>query len=233
MTDAGHGPGWWLASDGRYYPPASHPDPAHRLRWASDPAPTAPPSEAPTIDLSVATTPAPAWEPGRPSAAPERVPVPPVARPPVSWPAASAEAPAPPQGNVAAASTASVGALVAGAGTFLAWSEVRTDIASLSRNGWQLGADGRFTLAAAVVAAAAAGVAWAGVRHVALRFVLAAAAVVLLAVFVVDLVDVLDARDTPGLEADVRIGLWMIGGAGVLLAVAAALERSPLRLPRR
>lgn len=31
----GHEPGWWLAADGRYYPPSDHPDPEHRARFRS------------------------------------------------------------------------------------------------------------------------------------------------------------------------------------------------------
>lgn len=38
MTDGAPGSEWWLASDGRWYPPATHPDPSKRPGWwcASD-----------------------------------------------------------------------------------------------------------------------------------------------------------------------------------------------------
>lgn len=38
--DEHSGRGWWQASDGRWYPPEQHPDPAHRGRYAA-PAPAA------------------------------------------------------------------------------------------------------------------------------------------------------------------------------------------------
>lgn len=41
MSDTPQGPGWWLASDGRYYPPEQHPS-------ASQPGPTPPAVVAPT-----------------------------------------------------------------------------------------------------------------------------------------------------------------------------------------
>lgn len=52
MSDAPHGPGWWQASDGRYYPPEQHPNanptqvvppapPAPQQSWTA-PAPAAP-----------------------------------------------------------------------------------------------------------------------------------------------------------------------------------------------
>ncbi len=34
MSDTQRGPGWWIASDGRWYPPESHADPDWRARWA-------------------------------------------------------------------------------------------------------------------------------------------------------------------------------------------------------
>ncbi|MGI9606685.1 MAG: hypothetical protein ACR2P0_11150 [Acidimicrobiales bacterium] len=34
MSDVFQGPGWWMASDGKWYAPDVHPDPAHRDRFA-------------------------------------------------------------------------------------------------------------------------------------------------------------------------------------------------------
>jgi hypothetical protein len=45
MSDASQGPGWWVASDGKWYPPESHPD---YLPPAPPPPPTASPPVAQT-----------------------------------------------------------------------------------------------------------------------------------------------------------------------------------------
>jgi hypothetical protein len=132
---------------------------------------------------------------------------------------------------------ASVAAFLVCVGVFLPWVEASNELLVLERSGWHVGADGRLALGAGFVAAAAAGVAWVGVRHLALKVVLAVTAVLLLAVFVVELLDVLDFEDrlastVPGSSVSVGLGLWFVGVAGVLLAVAAALERSRIRLPR-
>lgn len=261
MTDAGSQPGWWLASDGRWYPPSSHPDPTHRARWASAPQPGLPTSEQPTEAIPTLAVPPGGMPPGpppvyppqgwpapqapAPTAAipglPSQVPMRVEPRPPGAWPATSAAGTPPsqvPSGNVAAAAVASVAAFLVCVGVFLPWIEASNELLVLERSGWHVGADGRLALAAGFVAAAAAGVAWVGVRHLALKAVLAVAAVVLLAVFVVELLDVLDFEDrlgaaVPGSSVSVGLGLWFVGGAGVLLAVAAALERSRIRLPQR
>jgi hypothetical protein len=167
-------------------------------------------------------------------------------RPPGAWPAtdvgatptASSATGKVATGNAATAAVASVAAFLVCVGVFLPWIEASNELLVLERSGWHVGADGRLALAAGFVAAAAAGVAWVGVRHLFLKTVLATTAVVLLAVFVVELLDVLDFEDrlaatVPGSSVSVGLGLWFVGGAGVLLAVAAALERSRIRLPRR
>ena len=33
MSDVFEGPGWWMASDGKWYAPERHPDPAYRERF--------------------------------------------------------------------------------------------------------------------------------------------------------------------------------------------------------
>lgn len=56
MSDTSQGPGWWQASDGRYYPPESAPQPAHQ--WAPPRpdqwAPPGPPTSQRTNGLAVA-----------------------------------------------------------------------------------------------------------------------------------------------------------------------------------
>lgn len=62
--------GWWQASDGNWYPPESHPDPAYRARFvpATPPAPTvplgmAPPSAPGPVTPPVQDAPAPGFGP--------------------------------------------------------------------------------------------------------------------------------------------------------------------------
>ncbi len=55
------GSGWWQASDGRWYPPEQHPDPAHRARYAAPapaagPAPVAGPKVLPPRPVRTSTT---------------------------------------------------------------------------------------------------------------------------------------------------------------------------------
>lgn len=261
MTDAGSQPGWWLASDGRWYPPSSHPDPAHRARWASTPQPGLPTSEQPTEAVPTIPVPPGGLPPGPPPVyppqgwavpdtsapaagipgLPAQVPMRVEPRPPGTWPTTDVGGPpTPPEstGNVATAAVASVAAFLVCVGVFLPWIEASNELFTLERSGWHVGTDGRLALAAGFVAAAAAGVAWVGLRHLALKAVLAVTAVLLLAVFVVELLDVLDFEDrlattVPGSSVSVGLGLWFVGASGVLLAVAAALERSRIRLPRR
>ncbi len=86
MSDTPQGPGWWLASDGKYYPPqpSSPPEP-----------PVAPPTaeQPPTMDEQPPTalqppTPGQPWAPPGPSGAPggSTSPVPPNMPPPVGPP---------------------------------------------------------------------------------------------------------------------------------------------------
>jgi hypothetical protein len=57
------GMGWWQASDGRWYPPEQHPDPAHRAHFA--PPPVAPPP-APPVGPATPSPPGPFTTPGAP-----------------------------------------------------------------------------------------------------------------------------------------------------------------------
>jgi type IV pilus assembly protein PilA len=54
MSDAPQGPGWWQASDGRWYPPTSAPAPG-RTAWADDVLPAGPPLGAPQQTAGKAT----------------------------------------------------------------------------------------------------------------------------------------------------------------------------------
>lgn len=46
MSDVFEGPGWWMASDGRWYPAEQHPDPAYRQRFVA-------PIDAPVLEQAV------------------------------------------------------------------------------------------------------------------------------------------------------------------------------------
>lgn len=47
MSDTFQGPGYWMASDGKWYPPERHPDPAYRAQFQPAPAGVAEPSLEP------------------------------------------------------------------------------------------------------------------------------------------------------------------------------------------
>jgi Domain of unknown function (DUF4190) len=51
VTETPHGPGWWLASDGKWYPPEFH----HQYRQYSGPYPFPPPRPARTNGLAIAS----------------------------------------------------------------------------------------------------------------------------------------------------------------------------------
>ncbi len=53
MSDVFEGPGWWMASDGKWYEPARHPDPAYRDRFIAptlEPTEPTPPTTAASLD---------------------------------------------------------------------------------------------------------------------------------------------------------------------------------------
>ena len=75
MSDASQGSGWWIASDGKWYPPEQVPGPAAAPEIA---APVEPPPDVAPIPAPVAPTPAP------PPAAPAAPPAPPPGAPPAT-----------------------------------------------------------------------------------------------------------------------------------------------------
>ena len=89
MSDTSQGEGWWRASDGKWYPPETHPD-------YQPPAPPAPePEPAPPVP-PIAETPSPADQNARATiAAPiPQVPPAPAAEPPPAVPPISPDVPA-------------------------------------------------------------------------------------------------------------------------------------------
>ncbi len=102
MSDTPVGPGWWKASDDKWYPPEQHPDyqppanaaeqPAEPAETPADPAPTEPPAE-PTAPVEQPAEPtAPAAEVPPPAPATPAADVPP---PAPATPAAQVPPPAP------------------------------------------------------------------------------------------------------------------------------------------
>lgn len=71
MSDHSQGPGWWYASDGKWYPPESQPAPAQPAQPAQPAAPEASDPNAPTWDGTQWVYPTPA-----PAPAPASAPVP-------------------------------------------------------------------------------------------------------------------------------------------------------------
>ena len=87
MSDAPQGPGWWQASDGKWYAPELHPD--------HQPTAPTPPASPPPAAPPPAASPPPA-EP--PATAPTAAAGPPAGAPPVGGPPPGAAAPATPPG---------------------------------------------------------------------------------------------------------------------------------------
>ena len=113
VSDSAQGPGWWIATDGRWYPPEQHADAGYRATWTAslfessvspEPGPLSdqfPEAAAPISSLPAPTAPSPSVElsvgyPDRPPVLPSGVAPPapapsivegdgPVA-PPVEWP---------------------------------------------------------------------------------------------------------------------------------------------------
>lgn len=82
MSDTSQGEGWWRASDGKWYPPESHPD------YVPPAAPTPPPAPPAPEPVVAAPPPVPP--------APEPVVATPVAPPPIDDPAATVTVPVTP-----------------------------------------------------------------------------------------------------------------------------------------
>lgn len=62
MSDVNQGPGWWMASDGKWYPPHTHPDaqaPAAPTAPTTTGAPDRPPVPEPGVAATLPTQPAP------------------------------------------------------------------------------------------------------------------------------------------------------------------------------
>ncbi len=79
--------GWWQASDGRWYPPDTHPDPAHRAHWA--------PEQPPVPQFGTSLGSPPGWASASPPLSPPLSP--PSGGDPAPWPDQASPWPAPGQ----------------------------------------------------------------------------------------------------------------------------------------
>ncbi len=250
MSDTAHGPGWWLAADGKYYPPEQHPDYQQQIaaRAAEQQQPTAPQAAV----QPQATAPGPGWwlaADGRyypPEQHPEYrrqvapPPTAPRAAPPSApgWqaaaqPAAAPYQPAALQGSRGTASASGettmfiaglVSAIAVVVGALLPWVSVSTAFGTLSVSGTE--GDGVLTIGGAVVAGAlllfGRGRKWAAV-------IAAVVGVIVTIIGVYDLANVSSAAADASNEfahGSAGVGLWLTVVAGIALTgcsvVAAA-----------
>jgi hypothetical protein len=179
MSDSSQGPGWWVASDGKWYAPEQHPD----ARAAADQAEVTD-QATPTTTKATESEPvdADAAEPaGEPEASDSESPAPAAdeavtaAQPPIATAAApptaeTLETAEPGEQQVVAATTNIVAGLIALAGaamivvgSFLPWGEA-TGLLEGTVDGFD--SNGVGTLIAGVVLAGTAGLLLGGVRHV-------------------------------------------------------------------
>ncbi len=239
MSDISAGPGWWVASDGKWYPPEQHADPAYRQRYAPAPEPAATvpdqpavaragqpmPDAPPTTDvLDIPDTPAVPQYPVTP-------PVVPGAVPPTTWgaPAAQAVTDTDRGSNRFAAGIAFAMGLLLIVGSFAPWLSFGGSFDG-SQNGWNR-TDGIVTIVCGVVACGVAGVLWAGVRNLVCKLILLLSGVVAFAVFLIEWLDIVDEIDTAeeaftGLDVTLAWGFWAVGAAALILVITAFLERS-------
>lgn len=200
MSDQSQGPGWWQASDGKWYRPEQHPN-------------YQPPAPAPPAPTPAAPTP--------PEPAPPHQDLPPVLEPPLVSPPADlpVEAPnsAPKASPLAGKSPAQLvvlGSAVAMAiGAFLPWAKVVFFLGTVSASGID-GGDGWFYVGGAAVLAL---LAWRGEPG----WPILAVSVLGAAGFVWERYDIGTAGDEAGFSVSLGIGLWLIAATCIVAGGAA------------
>jgi hypothetical protein len=247
MSDVSNGPGWWVASDGKWYAPEDHPDPryvdtfADREQSFQDGPPTSaasglgfahratetitlPDTPPVTERIDVVATPVFQQLPTTPPSATQPTP-------PTAW-RGSFDGPRPDIDRGSNRLVAVVVFLMGIAmivGSFAPWVTFGGSHVG-SQSGWDR-TDGIVTIVAGVVLTAAAGVMFVGTRSLILKLTLLLAGTVGFVVFLVDLIDI-DAESEaaierfPGLEVDTGWGIWLVGAASLVAVVAAIVERS-------
>lgn len=232
-------PGWWLASDGRWYPP-------ELLADASSEAPEAVPLSAtkgvPVVSLYPAAPPLAGTvgavvAPRESGQQQNHPPLPAVEGPPQQWPASADGGvdDAFDSNRIVAIAIVAVAAVTI-VGAFLPWVNVGGETVEGSVSGWQRH-DGKATVAVAVALASIAGMLFIGWRSIAAKLVLIAGGVCLGVVAIVDAFSIIDEGnrvDTPGFDVDFSLGngIWITVLAGVLFVALSIVERSPWRLDR-
>ncbi|MBC8365683.1 MAG: hypothetical protein H8E59_11850 [Actinobacteria bacterium] len=131
-----------------------------------------------------------------------------------------------PASNLLASLVASAGVVLAIIGTFLPWVVTR-GADNVSEIGWDQVGDAVLVLMLGLAGAVATGALWIGVRGLVVKFVLFAAGAVLLLVAGLEIGDVRALSPEDGFEFRVGSGLPVIAVGGVLLFVAALLDRGP------
>ncbi len=234
--------GWWLASDGRWYPP-------ELAEFASTETPLAPLSRGtsgtPVASLYPATPPlaSPAntidsgpWSPAIAlPRANERPPLVAGAIPPVHWPAGErfdAEDVFD-INRIVAIAVVTVAALAI-VGAFLPWVSIGGDTIEGSVSGWQRN-DGKATVALAVAMASLSGMLFVGWRSIWAKLLLVVVGVSLTAVGIVDAFAIIDEGnrvDSVGFDVDFSLGngIWITVLAGVLFVALSLAERSRWKL---
>ncbi len=236
MTNSPPQPGWWLASDQRWYPPEMHHDASYRSTWtkrdtaadAYQPVealyPDSPPAGQTPVSPSALSAP-------RPDNA---LQVPPLAQsptPPVQWPAATTTASPDTfdKNRLVAIGVFTVAALAI-TGAFLPWVIVTGETVEGSLTGWQRN-DGKATVAVAVLLASLAGLLFVGWRSAFAKILLVGGGLSLVAIAIVDAFNVIDEGntiDSSSFDIDFALGLgvWVTIAAGALFVVLAFIERS-------
>jgi hypothetical protein len=200
MSDQSQGEGWWIASDGKWYPPHLHPD---YQAPAPPPMPEAPPT------TRAFSAPSPAAAPASPAPASTAPTTP-------DGPKASIFA-----GKSRAQIVVLVSAVVMGIGCFLPWVKVQIFLGSISASGID-GDDGWLFLAAAAVIAVLAWLKEPGVPVLVLSVLTTIG-------FIYERYDIGTVGDDTPFSITLGIGLWLIAAASLVIFGAAAhrLTASP------
>ncbi len=140
--------------------------------------------------------------------------------------------PTEPASNLLASLVASAGVVLAIIGTFLPWVVAR-GAGNISEIGWDQVGDAVLVLVIGLVGAGATGALWVGVRGLVVKLLLLATGAVLLLLAGLEAGDVRGLSPIDGPEFRIGSGLLVIAIGGVLLFLAALLDRGPWALRSR
>lgn len=133
-----------------------------------------------------------------------------------------------PTPNWLAALTSSGGVVAAIIGTFLPW-QLETHESGFVTHliGWDQAVTAVLILVVGLVAAGATGALWTGMRGLVLKMVLSFTGLVVMAAAGLEIADVLSLDPFDGYKYSVGFGLPVVAAGGVLLELAAFLDRGP------